>query len=282
MRKAHCLIRPQPVYRREAFMAGLAAAGYDVRTGAPGAIEGGDVVVMWNRYAENHALALRYEAAGAVVLIAENGYLGRGGVSPHATDPREWYALAIGGHNGSGTWPSGGPERWNALDIELQPWRTQGAHILVCPNRSFGRPDLIMPPRWAENVAKRLAAVTLREIRIRPHPGNYPAKVPLAQDLAQAWACVIWTSSAGVHALIAGVPVICEGPFWICKHAAFTRLWAELDDAQAADRWCSAALRQRALERLAWAQWHVDEIARGDCFRHLLSDTRQAESCAAV
>src|SRR5687767_11497644 len=102
-------------------MTGLAAAGYDVRAGGPQGIERGDVVVMWNRYAENHELANRVEREGGVVLVAENGYVGPGGVSPHAMEPRSVYALAIGGHNGSGSWTWGGPERWDVLGVALKP-----------------------------------------------------------------------------------------------------------------------------------------------------------------
>ncbi len=283
MSRAFCLIRSQPVYRRDAFMSGLRAAGYDAHTGAPYGVERGDVVLMWNRYAEFHEIACRAEAQGATVLVAENGYVGPGGVSPHSQAERSVYALAIGGHNGGGTWRVGGPERWAALGVPLKPWRTEGGHILVCPNRSFGRPDLIMPTRWAEDVKRRLEAATRREVRVRAHPGNAPAKVPLAEDLQGCWAMAIWSSSAGVAALTAGVPVLCEAPAWICKGGA-------LDSVDAIEGWPSDEIRARAwtgirlaqLERLAWAQWHVEEIASGVAFRHLLSDTRQAESAAAV
>lgn len=246
-------------------MAGLKAAGFDARSGPPqqGAAPG-DIMVCWNRYHDTHALAERFERAGGIVAVAENGYVGPGGVSPHQMQPREWYALAIGGHNGSGAWPAGDSSRWGALKVDLKPWRTEGKHILVCPNRSFGRPDLIMPLRWAEDVTARIAKVTKREIRIRPHPGNGAHRTPLSDDLRGAHACVIWSSSAGVQALISGVPVICEGPAWICKDAACPS-WEHL-----ARGGVYGGHRRRALERLAWAQWRVDEIATGAPFVHLL------------
>lgn len=288
-RRAFCLIRAEPHYRRDAFMAGLKAAGYDARTGAPSSVQAGDVVCMWNRYSENHQLANRVEAAGGIVLVAENGYVGPGGVSPHQMDPREIYALAIGGHNGSGTWAVGGPERWDALGVELKPWRTDGEHILICPNRSFGRPDMIMPLNWAHDVAKRLLRITKRPIRIRPHPGNGAPTKPLADDLRGAHACVIWSSSAGLQALIAGVPVIREAPHWIAEHAAWSDIVA-VEDSQ-----CAASVmattdehddcgRPFTMRRLAWAQWHVSEIATGEPFRHLLrkSDPQLSRTLAAA
>ena len=36
----------------------------------------GDLVVVWNRYGNYEAEALRFEAAGAAVIVMENGYLG--------------------------------------------------------------------------------------------------------------------------------------------------------------------------------------------------------------
>lgn len=235
-------------------------------------IDPGDVVLMWNRYGENHDLACRAERAGATVLVAENGYLhGR-------HDGGDYYALAIGGHNGSGRWHVGGRERWDALGVELKPWRTDGEHIVVAPNRPFGRPDMMMPLNWASDAERRLRRLTTRPIKVRAHPGNNPPTVPLEDDLRAAWAVVIWASSAGVKALVDGVPVICEAPYWICKGAAD----ANAECVEKIDDRGGLVTREAALRRLAWAQWSVNEIASGEPFRYLLSDTRQAESAAAL
>lgn len=276
MSHAFCMIRDYPVYRRDAFMAGLKAAGYDARTGGPMDVRPGDLFVCWNRYGDMHNIATRVEQQGGTVVVAENGYVAPGGVSPHVTDPREWYALAIGGHNGSGTWPVGGPERWDALGVDLKPWRTEGDHVLVCPNRPFGRPDLIMPIDWADKVVKRLRKVTNRPIRVRAHPGNGAHKTPLADDLKGAHAVVIWSSSAGVQALIAGVPVICEAPAWICKGAADRN--AECVE-KVGDRG-GLLSREEGFHRLAWAQFHHTEIASGFAFTSLLHPARETEVAA--
>jgi hypothetical protein len=71
----------------------------------------------------------------------------------------------------------------------------------------------------------------------------------------------VWASSAGVHALVRGIPVMADAPWWICKGAAAT-----LDEIQAS----GLPERQPVFERLAWAQWTVDEIAGGEPFRRLL------------
>lgn len=276
--KAYCLIRSEPHYRRDAFVAGLTACGYKVETSYQGwPVERGDVLVTWNRYGMTESIADKFEAAGGTVLVAENGYLGPAGVSPHGMNPRSIYALARRAHNGRGQWHVGGPERFAALGVELQPWRRDGDYILVCPNRSFGMSGGVMPQDWALDVTRRLQAVTKRPIRIRAHPGNYDSKVPLAGDLRRAWACVIWSSSCGVQALVAGVPVISEAPWWICHGAALKSV-----ERQAELPLLIPHVREIALKSLAWAQWNVDEISSGEPFRYLLSGSWQTQGAAAV
>jgi hypothetical protein len=261
---AYNLTRREMHYRHEIFSAGLKAAGYKVESLPPASGKPGDVLLIWNRYGQFHDIAKKFEQGGGTVIVAENGYLGKDALGS------QLYALAIGGHNGSGQWNTGGPERFNALGIELKDWRAQGNHVLVCPNRSFGRPDMIMPCDWAADVRRRLAKFTHREIRVRAHPGNDKPKKPLADDLAGAWAVVIWASSAGVQALVQGIPVFRESPYWIAAAADSQNIKMIEDPAMDDDR------RISALQRLAWAQWSLAEIESGAPFDHLLRTARQA------
>jgi hypothetical protein len=276
MKRAYVAIRKEPVYRAEAFAVGLRAVGYDVRTGDPQELTPDTVYVTWNRYGQWHETACRVERAGGTVLVAENGYVTPGGGSPHDSSQREWYALAIGGHNGSGRWHIGGPERWAALGVDLKPWRTDGEHVLVAPNRGFGRPDMVMPCDWPQRAADRLRMVTRRPLRVRPHPGNSAPRVPLAEDLRDCWVVVIWSSSVGVQALIAGVPVVCEAPRWICVESSEPDFCLTETPLRVIDD------RERlpAMQRMAWAQWSVEEIASGEPFRYLLS-SRPVEAQSA-
>lgn len=261
--RAYLGIRSAPHYRADAFATGLKAAGHEVRHGPPQQFDSQTLLLIWNRYSEWDSFGTQVERAGGKVLVAENGYIGHDGVSPHSMENRDVYALARGGHNGSGWTPEGSAERWEALRVDLQPWRTDGAHIVVAPNRSFGRPGYIMPLDWAAQTAKRLRELTKREVRIRPHPGNAAAKKPLAEDLRDAWATIIWASSAGVHSLLAGVPVIAQAPAWIAMGAAGTDL-AQIESPPMPDR-------LPAMHKLASAQWTLDEIASGLPFARLLA-----------
>jgi hypothetical protein len=244
------------VYRRDAFLKGLAAAGYQVQPeralirGAPD-----DVLVIWNRYEGVHQTATKFENEGGTVIVAENGYIA------NDRNNRTRYAIAKAGHNGSGWIPFPDHERFPLLGLTPKPWRTDGEHILVCPNRSFGRPDIIMPPMWPEQIVRELARWTKRPIRVRPHPGNGEAKVPLAKDLNNAWAVVIWSSSVGCEALLQGIPVFCRAPFWVGAQAA-TKDIRIIDQPPLTDR-------AKALETIAWSQWHLEEIEIGAPFLHL-------------
>ena len=264
--QAYCLIRNQPWYRCEAFVAGLESAGHRTQLKRPSHPSKNTLLVIWNRYGEWHEIASTVEAAGGKVIVAENGYLGIGGTSPkfdvHPHGPKDWhyYALAMSHHNGGGAWPDGDGSRWDALKIELKPWRESNkGYLLICPNRSFGVPGRMMHPDWAQRKAdalrKRFPGV---EVRVRAHPGNNSPARPLSEDLLGARAVYVWSSTAGLHSLIDGIPTFSDAPFWVAKEAA----WKDFED--------SPPDRLPVFQRLAWAQWTLREIYAGIPFRHLL------------
>jgi hypothetical protein len=245
-------IRPLPHYRREAFDAGLRAAGYSVvQSGRPTGPS--DLLVIWNRYGPAATEADNWEAAGGTVLVCENGYAGKD------KDGIQYYAIAAQGHNGSGWCPSGNVDRFAALGIELHPWvhRPDG-YALICGQRGIGSPRMASPPNWHMNADRRVRAWWPRT-KLRLHPGNNAPAVPLDDDLAGAAHCVIWSSSSGVRALCLGIPVYFDAPHWICEVAA--RRLANPERGVFDDTW-----RARALWRMAEAQWSVAEITSGEPF----------------
>lgn len=272
--RAYCLIRPQPYYRREAFVAGLRAAGHHVELKSPDKLNADTLLVIWNRYAQMHDLACRVEVAGGKVIVAENGYYGAGGTSPkfdvHPGGPKaeHYYALGLGWHNTEGTpdinyatrvYNLGKPSRVCTSNPE--------GHILICPNRSFGVGERMMHPDWAARVVAQIKKITSRRIVIRNHPGNDAPKRALSVDLDGAYAMVIWSSSCGVHALMRGIPVVCRAPHWICKHGAHTDAVALAHGFEIHDDY---TVRMSALEWMAQSQWTCEEIESGAPFRHLL------------
>lgn len=267
--KAVSLIRPGPEYRRDAFAAGLKAAGFEYVEGWQGQTPSrDDVLVVWNRYAHFNNTAEMFEKAGASVLVAENGYAGVD------AQGHKLYALARAGHNGSGSWFVGNEDRWLPLGIPVKPWREAGAHVLVCGQRNIGSPSMASPVGWEEQIASQLRGITRREIRIRHHPEHRNVslrpRTPLEDDLKGCHAVVTWASGAGVQALIGGIPAFFCAPHWILAEAA-SRHWSRIEQPPMPDR-------MAALRRMSWAQWSLAELESGLPFRYLL---RKGESIAA-
>jgi hypothetical protein len=265
--KAVCRIREAPHYRRDAFQTGLRITGFKLVPDLP-APQPGDLLVIWNRYGYEEQLALTFEGAGATVIVAENGYLGHhedAYAKPYTSAGDQLYALALGHHNGAGQWWIGAPGRWREQGIEVQPWRCAGEHVLVLPQRGIGPEGIGMPSAWIDKTCQRLRKVTERSIRVRSHPGNLPATKPLLDDLRDAWAVVTWGSGAAIKALVAGVPAFADFKRWIGRPGARF----DLEQIEMPLRHDGA--RELMLDRLAWAQWTVSEIATGAPFRKLLN-----------
>jgi hypothetical protein len=258
---AVCLIRAQPHYRREAFLTGLQRAGYRVMLAVEAVkVRSGDVLVIWNRTGVQEIQADQWEEKGGTVLVAENGYIGadRNGV--------QLYALSVRGHNGSGIWPYAGPERWQQLGIEVRPWRREGDFLVVRAQRGIGSRTMASPPNWPAVTTRYLASVSPRRVIVQAHPGK-PACDPVVafnirESLRGAHAMVIWSSAAGVRALVEGVPVFYDAPKWICWQAALPlREAGNLEHPKMNDH-----DRMSALHCMAWAQWRIAEIETGEPF----------------
>lgn len=260
MRCAYNLTREDVHYRHDIFTAGLKAAGFFVsRMPAPMKIVPGDVLLLWNRYGYFHQMALDFEKRGGIVIIAENGYMGRD------ENDHQLYALSIKGHNGSGTWPRGDSSRFNALGIELQPWRTAGKKIVIRGQRGIGAPGMASPAGWHQKMKMTLQRLTSRPIEVIDHPGNGAEKnLAHRQYLKDAHALVVWSSSVGVKALAMGIPVFYSSPFWICSESALPT------PADVEAPLMDNSLRLQALQRTAWAQWRLSEIQSGEAFMELL------------
>lgn len=240
-------------YRTRAFMAGLERCGFRV-TDDPGGPAPGDVLVIWNRRERNEKHARTFERAGAAVIVCENGWIGGDGKG------QKLFAMCLGHHNGAGTWAVGEGDRWARLGIDLLPWRAEGDRILVLLQRGIGEPGVAMPHEWRHDIERRLRKVTKRPVVVRDHPGMHnPDSDP---DWRNVHAVVTWASGAAIKAIAAGVPVFYDLPQWIGAGAARFGI-ADLEDPFLGDR-------LPMFQRLAWAQWSVDEIAEGAPFRCLL------------
>jgi hypothetical protein len=225
--------------RIEAFTAGLKRLGYGVEHQLTMEPEAGDVMLSWNRFGQNDRVAEEFERRGCTVLIAENAYTG------NEFAGARWYALGRSQHNGAGTWSVGGPERWDSLGVELEPWREGGDEIVILPQRGMGPPGVAMPSHWTAQAVRACGG------RIRPHPGTRRC-VPLRDDLARARCVWTWGSGAAIKALLWGIPAHSDFRQWIGKQ----------DNTDAG--------RLAMFRRLIWAQATLAEIASGEALARVL------------
>lgn len=220
-------------------IAGFERLGYSVRTGVTHSPAPDDVLLTWNRIGSGQQAAHAFESRGLSVLVVENAAWGNG------FNGGRWLTLARERHNTAGTFPVGGPDRWDALGVELAPWRGDGETVIL-PQRGIGPPGVAMPYDWANRARARYGG------RIRAHPGRAET-IALATDLARCGRVVTWGSGAAIKALMMGIPVISEMPNWI----------GEQDNSDVG--------RLEMFRRLAWAQWTLDEISTGEPFARLLT-----------
>ena len=256
---ALCLIKEHPPSRRQAVEQGLRALGYDLIFKPQLKPHKDDILVVWNRMYNYEFLCQHYVKNGCKVLVLENGYIGvdRKGV--------QLYALALYHHNGCGDWHVGQEDRWSRLKIDVKPWRTDGDHILVLPQRGIGERGVAMPSNWISTATKKLALVTKRPVVVKGHPGSKAATRTMQQlepYLENCWAVVTWGSGAGIKAITQGIPVFHELPKWIGAPAAKFGI-RKLEEPYLGDR-------SEMFHKLSWSQWTLDEISTGAPFQCLL------------
>lgn len=262
MPTATILFQPRPHYRLDSFARGVERHGFKVQTLARGEPGPGDLLIVWNRmHGRSNKLAEKWLAAGASVLVAENGYIGSDG------NGEKLFALAWDHHQGAGRWRIGDADRWKQQSIPIMPWRTPGRQIVLLPQRGLGEPGIAMPREWDISAFKRLRQVTDRPIHIRKHPGAI--KYEPYEDFADALCAVTWASGAAIKAICYGVPVLYELSNWIGAPGA-THIDCALTHGVENCLLTDDAARENMLHRLSWAQWSVSEIESGEAFAWLM------------
>lgn len=106
-------------------------------------------------------------------------------------------------------------DRFDKFGIKLKTPDFKGKNVLVCPS-SPGIHNYLDRPNWTKETVEQIKRYTDRPIIIREKPrgrgtsGPSEAKVPLSEDLKNAWCLVTSCSIAAVEAMCMGIPVICD------------------------------------------------------------------------
>ena len=106
-------------------------------------------------------------------------------------------------------------DRFDKFGLKIKAPDFKGSYVLVCPS-SDSVNSYIDEPYWTSKTVEQIKRYTDRPIKLRHKPrgrgtsGPSEAKVPLSEDLKDAWCVVTSCSIAAVEAMCEGVPVFCH------------------------------------------------------------------------
>lgn len=160
-----------------------------------------------------------------------------------------------------GAYPS---TRFDALGLEIRPWRKEGKHILVCPPSPHLASMVGLDSKaWLQKTLQTLRRYTKREIIVRHKaPPGWRELHPIEKVLEGAHALVTYASNAAIDALLMGIPIFMTS----ARGAAFAYSQADLT-------WIENPRfpegREQLMYSLAANQWTVEEMKNGTCWRQL-------------
>lgn len=202
------------------------------------------------------AVITEAKAQGRTFYYADNGYLAAGHWHGYFSITRDGYQVDGAPDREFG---QAGSARFERLGITIEPWRRRGRHVLICPpSETFGGLRGFDHQAWLEDVLELLSKHTDRPHRIRRKPRNRFRKarqLPLAAELADAWAVVTHSSKVAIAAMLGGIPAFVTDP---CA----AKLMASADISRI-ERPHYPQGRAEWAFNLAANQWTIEEIAAG-------------------
>ena len=165
--------------------------------------------------------------------------------------------------------------RWDALGIPdaVAPVTDRPRNVLVLgqvPNDSQHNMTEKVLNTWLNDQTEPFRANGYK-ITFRPHPlhakgerpicdlVSVPKNCTLAESLAQCSHVVTFNSTAGLEAILAGVPVVCDES----AHYYNVAGWGQCGNALPLTKSASHRVIMRHMHRLAWSQWTCAEIETG-------------------
>jgi hypothetical protein len=154
-------------------------------------------------------------------------------------------------------------DRAKAFGVKLEPWRTDGRHVLVCLqfNPELAKGFGFNYGKWKNDLKEYLPTVTDRPIVYRQKPRDVTKIRPLAEAMKNAWCVVTHSSNAAVEAAMAGVPVFCD-PSCGAAMVGCTD-FSKIEEPVRPDN------RKEWISSLMWQQFSVEEFRSGLAWRVL-------------
>ena len=249
----------------DAFANGLSRHGiYPIRRPGSHRLPNADLVVFWS-HKVGHVIE-HQRNFGKDYLVLEHGYFG---------DRVNKFASArFNGLNGSAQnimFISDAPsDRWEKHEVEVKPWKCDGEYALIL-GQVDGDASLVQSgfsKRWYSEAAVIARNTFGLPVRFRPHPKSRPTTEingartlvgSLEEALDGAAFAITWNSTAGVNAVLYGVPTAaCDGGSMARPVAAHFPSGPILK-----------ADRKPWLNHLAYCQWTKEEFASGEAWDHL-------------
>ena len=106
-------------------------------------------------------------------------------------------------------------DRFEKFGMKVKAPNFEGKNILICPS-SDGIHNYLGRPNWLNETIAEIKKHTDRPIKVREKPrgrgtsGPSEAKIPLSEELKDAWVCVTSCSISAVEAQCMGIPTICD------------------------------------------------------------------------
>ena len=236
-----------------AFAEGLKRFGITAGVHSTGTYTPSDLAVFWGH--RQHQIMQRQRSKGLDYLVMERGYIG---------DRFQYTSLGFNGLNGRAEFyadnmPASRGDRFRGT---IKPWHS-GEYYLIC-GQVIGDASLneVDYPAWVMSLPREINGLP---VMFRPHPVRFGYAVPfplttgsLDEDLAGAAGVITFNSNSAVDALLAGTPAIaCDAGSMVYG-----------DVGHSTDDWRKPH-REEIINRLAWCQWTLDEIAAGAAWDHL-------------
>ena len=248
-----------------------------------------DVAIIWSvlfqgNMSGNYKVWERFKAAGKPVIVLEVGAIKR----------NTTWRCGINGITGDAYHGSTGnaDDRFKKFGLELQPWREQKGHIVICgqhdDSAQWQTHNKESVAQWIYNTVESWRAYdTQSTFLIRPHPRNKfswqdlgpperlgwstisrPQKIDGTYDdfdfdkvLENAKLVINYNSNPAIEAVLAGVPVM--------THES-SRCWPVANPIGYVEHYAKPE-RQQWANDLCYTEWTEQEMATGEPFARIRS-----------
>ena len=198
----------------------------------------GGISVVWGLARGAPQIVEQAKAAGEPWIYLDHGYFKRG-------HPNGYYRVTCNAHQQH--WITDRPaDRWQALKIDLKPWKTGRDIVLVPPSATV---QAIFGPYWPPEFK------TDRPIQVSVKDGK-----PFHEKFKNVHAVVTYFSIAAIEAIVDGVPVFHTG-----ESAAAPVALSDLSQIEAPLR----PEREAWAQSLAYGQYTTKEMESGLCWANL-------------